>query len=115
MQHKYGHAAWMWKCNMDIIDMQHGDKYGNAVWTYNIYIQHKMLHGPTAWTHSMETWTCSIDMDMQLRREHAAWIFKSSMGMDIYMQHGYGPSTDFYCTYSTDMDMKHGHEYAASP
>jgi hypothetical protein len=63
MQHKYGHAAWMWKCNMDIIDMQHGDKCGNAVSTYNIDIQHKMLHGPTAGTHSMGTQ--HGDMDMQ--------------------------------------------------
>jgi hypothetical protein len=35
IQHRHGHAAWTWKCNMDM-----NVQYGHAKWTCMIDKQH---------------------------------------------------------------------------
>ncbi len=104
MQH--GHASWT--CSMEmrhkhaawacILDMQHGDKdkqcRPNEAWICSIVHTSSMytLHVQSAWTSSMETYTCTMNLDMRYRNGHEILTWTCSMDMTcikVQNRHGY--------------------------
>ncbi len=67
-------------------------------------------HGNAACTRTCSiTWTCSMDLDLQYGRGHAAWTWTRSVDLD--MKHGLGHAA-WTWTCSMDMDMLHGNRHA---